>query len=144
MPKLDNRPRFWNLFWINWSQNQDPGLKLKASIITRQGAPAGTCPGAFWTAICWDPSEIHKNIHYLWLYQEFLHPRIGQTTKVWEICLKNLISESRSRAETRGIHTNSARRVHWNPFWPTFHHRCDAKGGSDFGGLGPIFSYGVA
>ena len=55
MPKLDKRPRFGKLFLIIWSQDQDPGLKLKSSILTRRGAPAGTCPGAFWTAMCWDP-----------------------------------------------------------------------------------------
>ena len=55
MQKMDKRPGFRNLFWRIWSQNQDSGLKLEASILTRRGAPAGTCPGAFWTAICWDP-----------------------------------------------------------------------------------------
>ena len=55
MPKLDKRPRFGKLFLIIWSQDQDPGLKLKSSILTRRGAPAGTCPGASWTAMCWDP-----------------------------------------------------------------------------------------
>ena len=55
MPKLDKRPRFGKLFLIIWSQDQDPGLKLKSSILTRRGAPAGTCPGAFWTAMCRDP-----------------------------------------------------------------------------------------
>ena len=55
MPKLDKRPRFGKLFLIIWSQDQDPGLKLKSCILTRRGAPAGTCSGAFWTAICWDP-----------------------------------------------------------------------------------------
>ena len=55
MPNLDKRPRFGKLFLIIWSQDQDPGLKLKSSILTRRGAPAGTCPGASWTAMCWDP-----------------------------------------------------------------------------------------
>ena len=55
MPKLDKRPRLGKLFLIIWSQDQDPGLKLKSSILTRRGAPAGTCPGASWTAMCWDP-----------------------------------------------------------------------------------------
>ena len=55
MPKLDKRPRFRSLFWRSWSQNQDPGLKLETSILTRRGAPAGTCSGAFRTAMCWDP-----------------------------------------------------------------------------------------
>ena len=55
MPKLDKRPRFGKIFLIIWSQDQDPGLKLKSSILTRRGAPAGTCPGASWTAMCWDP-----------------------------------------------------------------------------------------
>ena len=55
MPKLDKRPRFGKLFLIIWSQDQVPGLKLKSSILTRRGAPAGTCPGAFWTAMCRDP-----------------------------------------------------------------------------------------
>ena len=55
MPKLDKRPRFGKLFLIIWSQDQDHGLKLKSSILTRRGAPAGTCPGAFWTAMCRNP-----------------------------------------------------------------------------------------
>ena len=57
MPKLDKRPRFGKLFLIIWSQDQDLGLKLKSSIlhVTRRGAPAGTCPGTFWTAMCRDP-----------------------------------------------------------------------------------------
>ena len=55
MPKLDKRPRFRNIFLRIWPQNQDPGLKLKSSILTRRGAPAGTCPGAFWTAMCRNP-----------------------------------------------------------------------------------------
>ena len=55
MPKLDKSTRFRNLFWKIWSQGQDLELKLKSSILTRRGAPAGTCPGAFRTAMCWDP-----------------------------------------------------------------------------------------
>ena len=55
MPKLDKRPRFGKLLLIIWSQDQDPGLKLKSSILTWRGAPAGTCPEAFRTAMCWDP-----------------------------------------------------------------------------------------
>ena len=55
MPKLDKRPRFGKLFLIIWSQDKDPGLKLKSSILARRGAPAGTCPRAFWTAMCRDP-----------------------------------------------------------------------------------------
>ena len=35
---------------------------------------------------------------------------------ILELILQNWISESRYGAENRGIHTNSARRVHWNPF----------------------------
>ena len=55
MPELDKRPRFRNIFLRSSPQNQDPGLKLKSSILTRRGAPAGTCPGAFRTAMCRDP-----------------------------------------------------------------------------------------
>ena len=42
IPELDKRPRFWNLFCRIWSQNQDLGLKLAASILTRRGAFIGT------------------------------------------------------------------------------------------------------
>ena len=42
IPKFDKRPRFWNLFCRIWSQNQDLGLKLAASILTRRGASIGT------------------------------------------------------------------------------------------------------
>ena len=55
MRKLDKRPGFWKIFLRIWPQNRDPGLKLESSILTRRGAPAGTCPGTFWTAMCRDP-----------------------------------------------------------------------------------------
>ena len=42
IPEFDKRPRFWNLFCRIWSQNQDFGLKLAASILTRRGASIGT------------------------------------------------------------------------------------------------------
>ena len=62
-------------------------------------------------------SEIHKNIQlFVVITGNSPHPRIGQKTRVWELFLRILISESRSRAETRGSRTNSARRVHWDPF----------------------------
>ena len=41
IPELDKRPRFWNSFCRIWSQDQDLGLKLAASILTRQGASIG-------------------------------------------------------------------------------------------------------
>ena len=55
MRKLDKRPFFLKIILRIWPQNRDPGLKLESSILTRRGAPAGTCPGAFRTAMCWDP-----------------------------------------------------------------------------------------
>ena len=64
--------------------------------------------------------EIHKTYIICGYNRNFPHPRIGQKTRVWELFLRILISESRSRAETRGSHTNSARRVHWYPFCPKF------------------------
>ena len=46
--------------------------------------------------------------------EEFLNAKVGQTTKVWEVIFNNLISGSRSWAETQIFHTNSARRTCWN------------------------------
>ena len=63
-------------------------------------------------------SEIHKNIHYLWLKQKFPPSQNWTKDRVWEFFLQFLISESRSRAKTCGSSTNSARRVHWYPFCP--------------------------
>ena len=146
MPMLDKRPMFGKLFFIIWSQDQDPGLKLKSSILTRRGAPAGTCPGAFWTAMCWDLWFLKFTKTYIicGYNRNFPHPRIGQKTRVWELFLQILISESRSRAETRGSRTNSARRVHWYPFCTKFPPYLSETW---FGILGlgpPISPYGVA
>ena len=80
MPKLDKWQRFRSLFCRIWSQNQDSGLKLETSIITRRGAPAGTCPRAFRTAMCWDPWFLNfTNIYMICGYNR--NPSIPELEK---------------------------------------------------------------
>ena len=146
MPKLDKWTRFRNLFWRIWSQDQDLELKLKSSILTRRGAPAGTCPGAFRTAMCWDPWFLKFTKTYIicCYNRNIPHPRTGQKTRVWELFLQILISESRSRAKTCGSRTNSARRVHWYPFCPKFPPYLSETWFGILGVGAPFPPYGVA
>ena len=62
-----------------------------------------------------------------------LHPRNRQSSKVSELFLQNLVSEPRSRALLDVWRTNSARRVHWNPFWIFFTSFFAKNGSRDFG-----------
>ena len=85
MPNLDKRPRFGKLFWIIWSQDHDPGLKLKSSILTRRGAPAGTCPGASWTAMCWDPWFLNFTKTYFFGYNRNSSiPNLDKRPRFWK------------------------------------------------------------
>ena len=146
MPKLDNRARFWNSFCKIWPQNQDLGLKLAADILTRRGASARTCAGTFWTVVCWYLGFWNSQKHIIFPIKkpEFVHLRFWWSGKVFELFLQNLIWESRSRAETRGRHTNSARRVHWNPFWLIFRPRFAETGVRDFWFFAAHFLNGVS
>ena len=70
---------------------------------------------------CYSPkspgSEIVKIRWFLWYETAMCHLEIRPTTKVFELFLHKLISESRSRSETLRFHNNFSRRVYWNRFW---------------------------
>ena len=83
--KLDDRAGFSNSFCKFGSQNQVLGLKLAASIPSRRGAPARTCPGTFWTVICWyhwflNFPKTHIICCYNW---KFSIPRFDNRARFW-------------------------------------------------------------
>ena len=85
MPKLDNRAGFSNSFCKFGSQNQDLGLKLAASILTRRGAPARTCPGTFWTVICWYHwfLNLPKTYTICCYNRQFSIPKVDNRARFW-------------------------------------------------------------
>ena len=146
MPKLDKRPRFGKLFLIIWSQDQDPGLKLKSSILTRRGAPAGTCPGASWTAMCWDPWFLKFTKTYIicGYNRNSSIPELDKRPRfwkyVWRIWSQNQdlgLKLAASILTRRGASIGT----HFDPHFPP---DLTQNGFRIFGGLGFIFPYGVA
>ena len=146
MPKLDKRTRFRNLFWRIWSQDQDLELKLKSSIITRRSAPAGTCPGAFRTAMCWDPwFLIFTKIYIICCYTRKssipeLENKIGFGIFfciIWsekqDLGLKLAAAVLTRRGASIGAH-----------FAPKSPHICWKRGLGFWGWAPPISPYGVA
>ena len=92
MPKFDKGPRFGKLSLIIGSQDQDPGLKLKSSILTRRGTPAaGTCPGASWNTMCWDPwfLKFPKTYIICCYKRNSSIPELDKRPRFWKYVWKN-------------------------------------------------------
>ena len=87
MRKLDKRPRFRKIFLRIWPENRDPGLKLESSILTRRGAPAGTCPRTFWTAMCRDPwfLKLTKTCNICGYHRNPSIPELDKRPRFWNL-----------------------------------------------------------
>ena len=145
MPKLDKRPRFGKLCLIIWSQGRDHGLKHKSSILTRRGAPAGTCPGASWTAMCWDPWFLKFTKTYIicCYNRNSSIPELDKRPRFWKYVWR-IWSQNQDLGLKLAASILTRRGASIGTHFGTVPPRFDTTVVSDLGFLGFIFPYGIA